>query len=98
MDTNVQGSADKAAQAVRRSERREVRNPILALPAAKRIEALPADAKAALRAILLEMREDARERAQKCWKAHKGAPALYWKCVAVYTGHIARVLLPRSAA
>jgi hypothetical protein len=85
---------ESAALTPARSNRRVVRNPLLALPAYKRLDALPEDSRAALRALLLELRTDARMRADKCWKTSKGPMALYWKCVAVYTGHIAKLLAP----
>lgn len=75
-----------------RSTKREVRNPILALPAAASIQALDPSARAALRGLLLEVQADARARAEKCWRTHKAPMAVYWKAVGVYAGHIARVL------
>jgi hypothetical protein len=75
-----------------RSAKREVRNPILALPAASSIQALDEPVRVALRALLLEIQADARARADKCWKTHKAPMAVYWKAVGVYVGHIARVL------
>jgi hypothetical protein len=75
-----------------RSIRADVRNPLLQLPAARAIAALPAESQAALYALLLELRDDARARAQHAWKTHKGPMALYWKCVAVYANHTSRLL------
>lgn len=75
-----------------RSQRADVRNPVLALPAAEQIKALEPAAKAALRAILRDLQLDARARADKCWRTHKAPMALYWKCVSVYSGHIAKAL------
>lgn len=46
----------------------------------------------ALRMLLLDLRRDASANAQKCWSAHKSPMAMYWKVVAVYAGHIARLL------
>lgn len=75
-----------------RSKRRDVRNPVLALPAVTRLNALDPSAKEALRALLLDLKADAQRRADECWRRHKGPMAVYWKCVAVYAGHIAKVL------
>lgn len=75
-----------------RSSRADVRNPILALPAAKEILELPAANRAALRALLLQLADDASDRAQKCWRTHKAPMACYWKAVAVYARHTARAL------
>jgi hypothetical protein len=75
-----------------RSNRAEVRNPILSLPAAAQLRDLDAPSRAALRAILLDLQTDARARADECWRRHKAPMAAYWKAVGVYAGHIARGL------
>ena len=75
-----------------RSTQAEVRNPVLALPAFAGIAALDPDVRQALRRLLVDLAADARERAEKCWRTHKGPMALYWKCVSVYAGHIARAI------
>lgn len=80
------------AGVVPRSSRAEVRNPLLALPAAKKLAALDPAAKAALRAVLLELRDDCRQRAEKHWRASKAPMAAYFKAVGVYANHTARVL------
>lgn len=74
-----------------------VRNPVLGLPSAALLQDLPADAKSALRAVLVGIRDEARVRADKCWKTHKAPMAVYWKCVAVYANHIARAI-PKGTA
>jgi len=74
-----------------RSNQADVRNPLLALPSAEAIRSLPEAARAALRAVLLDIRKDAQVRAEKCWRTHKAPMAAYWKAVAVYAGHTARV-------
>lgn len=75
-----------------RDRRVEVRNPVLALPASARLMALDAGSKAALRDVLIDMRDDARRRAAECWKKHKAPMACYWKAVSVYANHLARAL------
>ena len=75
-----------------RSARPQVRNPVLALPAAEQLRALDAPAKAALRAALLDLQADARARAEQCWRKHKAPMAAYWKATSVYAGHLARAL------
>lgn len=75
-----------------RSNRREVRNPVLALPATQRLQELSPLTRAALRGVMLELREDARERANESWRKHKAPMAAYWKAVSVYAGHLAKVL------
>ena len=74
-----------------RSNRAEVRNPVLALPAANSIADLPEPARAALDAMLREISADAQLRAEKAWRTHKGPMAAYWKAIAVYSRHMARV-------
>lgn len=81
-----------AGGAAVRSSRRDVRNPVLALPAAQRIQALDGESREALQAVLRELAADARERAEQSWRTHKAPMAAYWKAVSVYAGHLARAL------
>lgn len=74
-----------------RSSRADVRNPLMQLPSAAAIRRLPAEARAALRLLLLDMSQDARARAEHCWRRHKAPMAAYWKAVAVYAKHAARL-------
>lgn len=76
-----------------RSLRCDVRNPLLRLPAADRIAALPPDARLALAELLADISIDARARAESCWRKHKAPMAAYWKAVAVYAGHARRLAL-----
>lgn len=75
-----------------RSNRPEVRNPILALPCAAAVADLPQDSRLALRAILNGLADDAGRRAQESWRRHKAPMALYWKAISVYSRHIARAI------
>lgn len=75
-----------------RSASAAVRNPLLALPAVADLQALPAEAQAALKKVLKSIAADARQRAEKCWRTHKAPMAAYWKAVAVYANHTQRVL------
>lgn len=68
-----------------------VRNPVLALPASKRLSALPPEAREALAAVLKELSVDARARAQESWRRNKGPMAAYWKAVGAYATHLYRV-------
>lgn len=81
---------------VARSLRSDVRNPMLKLPAIARLDELDEQSRAALRAVLMDIRADAQVNAAKCWRTHKAPMAAYWKVVAVYAGHIARTLRPRQ--
>jgi hypothetical protein len=74
-----------------RSNRREVRNPVLALPSAKALRNLPPEAKAALRAALGEIAGEAARKAQHSWATNKAPMAAYWKAVGVYAKHIRAV-------
>lgn len=80
-----------------RASRAEVRNPVLALPAAARIQALEPEAREALRLVLLDLRDDARDRASEAWARHKAPMACYWKAVGVYANHLARALKRKAA-
>lgn len=75
-----------------RSNRAVVRNPLLQLPAAADLARLDPQSKEALRAVLGQLRDDARARADKCWLTHKAPMAAYWKAVAVYANHTRRLL------
>src|SRR3546814_5800799 len=79
-----------------RSARAEVRNPILALPAAARLAELSEKERETLIAILLDIKTDATDRANVCWKKHKAPMAAYWKAVSVYSGHIVRAIRTRQ--
>jgi hypothetical protein len=69
---------------------RHVHNPVLALPAAAKLQELEPSVRANLRALFIDMRDDARARAAECWRRHKAPMACYWKAVSVYANHIAR--------
>jgi hypothetical protein len=75
-----------------RSLRADVRNPLLQLPAARRLAELPPESQAALRELLDELAADARSRADLAWRKHKAPMAAYWKAVAVYAKHTGRLL------
>ncbi len=81
------GSRDRS-----RSSRADVRNPILSLPSIARLQGLSNATRADLCAVLLDLRQDAQGRADDCWRRHKAPMAAYWKAVAVYAGHLSRVL------
>lgn len=73
-----------------RSTQPEVRNPVLGLPSAQRLAELSPDARAAVAAVLMDIRAEARVKAEESWRRSKGPMAAYWKAVATYAGHIAR--------
>ena len=69
-----------------------VRNPLLGLPAIGELQELDQASREALRAVLVNLRDDCRARAEKAWRTHKAPMAAYWKAVAVYANHTARIL------
>ena len=75
-----------------RSLREDVRNPLMRLAAARKIQELPIESRMALKSLLLDLRRDAQARADESWRRHKAPMAAYWKAVAVYAGHTARLL------
>lgn len=75
-----------------RSNRREVRNPVLALPSVKRLDELSPEARAIVADILGDLVNDARARAQQSWVKNKGPMAAYWKAVGAYAHHFRRVV------
>ncbi|HEY1630841.1 MAG TPA: hypothetical protein VGF56_05965 [Rhizomicrobium sp.] len=64
---------------------------MLALDSAKRITGLPPEAKAAFRAVLMDLRKEAADKAQTYWKHNKAITAAYWKAVSIWAGHFARL-------
>lgn len=77
--------------AVSRSNLREVRNPVLQLPAAQRLLALDPATREILAELLGDLAADARGRAQESWRKNKGPMAAYWKAVGAYAGHVRKV-------
>lgn len=77
-----------------RSSAAEIRNPLLRLPAAQRLRALPPESRQVLADLLVELAHDARQRAEQSWARNKAPMAVYWKAVSVYAGHLHRVLRP----
>jgi hypothetical protein len=68
------------------------RNPLVALPAVEALRRLDPSVRTVLRSLLLDLRSDARQRAEKSWRTRKAPMAAYWAAVAVYAGHLARLL------
>jgi hypothetical protein len=79
-----------------RSARREVRNPVLALPAAQRIAHLPREHRALLGALLRDLAAEANAKGYECWGSGKAMMGAYWRVVAVYSKHLAHVIDPRA--
>lgn len=73
-------------------------NPLLNLPAARALLALDGSSRAALAALMLELRRDANVEAERAWKRRKGPMACYWRAVSTYARHVAHVLRRGTAA
>lgn len=69
----------------------DIHNPCLRLPSAQRIQNLPPEARDALRAILIDLRNESAAKAQVEWKRNKGMTAAYWKAVSIYALHLTRL-------
>ena len=77
-----------------RSSKPDVRNPVLSLPAAQRLQELPIESRQVVADILRDLSMDARTRAQKSWRQNKGPMAVYWKAVGAYATHLYRAVRP----
>ena len=80
-----------------RSAKAEVRNPVLKLPAARSVLALPVEQRRPLGILLRQLAFEAEVEAEKAWKRRKGIMAAYWRAVAIYSKHLARAIDPASA-
>lgn len=67
-------------------------NPLLRLPAAKKLLDLPPELRGPLQAVLRELREQADVEAENSWARRKGPLACYWRAVATYARHMAHTL------
>jgi hypothetical protein len=92
MEVLVLRSESGTARPVRREDRAEVRNPVLALRAFRRFGSLHPDAVQALAELLHEIHVEAGVRAEHSWRTRKAPMAVYWRAVSVYAGHIRRAL------
>ncbi|MGL4966144.1 MAG: hypothetical protein ACRC67_33295 [Inquilinus sp.] len=75
-----------------RSNRPEVRNPVLALPAMDRFRLLDAAQRQAVEGLLRDISRHAAAQAEHCWRRKKAPMAVYWKVVSVYAKHAARAI------
>lgn len=89
---DLQGGSAGPAHGGDRSNRPEVRNPVLALPAMDRFRALSPDQRQAVEDILREISSHAAGQAEHCWRKKKAPMAAYWKVVSVYAKHTARAI------
>lgn len=75
-----------------RSNLREVRNPVLALPAMKELQALDPDVRALVRRLIQDLRAQANVKAAASFATCKWMMFAYWKIVGVYANHVQRAL------
>lgn len=69
-----------------------LRNPVLELPSAAKLETLPPEAKAALAAVLADLAVEANAAAELAWSKKKGPMAAYWRAVSTYAKHLGRAV------
>ncbi|MEJ8837769.1 hypothetical protein [Ramlibacter sp. AN1133] len=77
-------------QGIVRASRIEVRNPILALPAAAALTSLGTKDRNALAQSLADLKRECAARALPAWHQRRTQAATFWKAASVYCGHIAR--------
>ncbi len=75
-----------------RSALATVRNPLLALPAMRRLQELPPEIRLRLRDLLREIAGNAAYRAESSWRHHKAPMAAYWRAVSMYANHTRKAL------
>jgi hypothetical protein len=88
MTTDPAGNEGQAP----RSTRAEVRNPVLALPAARILAAIDPDTRTVLALLLRDLQQDAWSKSRQSWDRRKAFTAAYWAAVATYAGHILRAV------
>jgi hypothetical protein len=67
-------------------------NPLLGLPAARRLLALSAHERSAVAAVLMDLRLEANALAESSWRRKKGPMAAYYRAVSTYARHLAHIL------
>ena len=73
-------------------------NPLLHLPAGRKLLALPDAHRGAIEDVMRELREQANTEAENAWRRRKGPMAAYWRAVATYARHVAHALSKGSTA
>ncbi|WJN72053.1 hypothetical protein OH687_38635 (plasmid) [Burkholderia anthina] len=67
-------------------------NPLLQLPAAHDLLALPIESRHAVASVLRALRTQANAQAEIAWSRRKGPMAAYWRAVATYARHLAHAV------
>jgi len=73
-------------------------NPLLNLPAGRKLLELPPEQRAPIEAVLRELRDQANTEAENSWKKRKGPMAAYWRAVSTYARHLAHALSQKDTA
>ena len=81
-----------------RSSAPDVRNPLLKLKSAAALRDLPWAARAAIRAVMVGVRAESQRRADAGWCVRRVHIAARWKCLAIYSGHVVKLLGPDARA
>jgi hypothetical protein len=77
-----------------RSARKEIRNPVLALPAVRDFLMLPAEERRHAGILLRRLAGEADTEALQAWDRRRAMQAAYWRAVATYAKHVARAVDP----
>lgn len=67
-------------------------NPLLDLPSARKVLALPPEQRQALEELMRDLRAKSDQLAEESWRKRKGPMAAYWRAVSTYARHIAHAL------
>lgn len=67
-------------------------NPLLELPAAQRLMALPREQRDVIEALMRELRAQADRKAELSWRRRKAPMAAYWRVTSTYARHVAHAL------
>lgn len=68
-------------------------NPLLTLPAGRKLAELDDESSRALEQICRELRAQANDQAETCWSRRKAPMAAYWRAVSTYARHVAHALM-----
>lgn len=67
-------------------------NPLMSLPAARRLAEIPPEYRALLVDLIAELRHQANQEAEIAWARKKGPMASYWRAVSTYCRHTAHAI------
>ena len=67
-------------------------NPLLNLPAGRKLLGLAKEDRERIEAVMRELREQANVEAENAWRRRKGPMACYWRAVATYARHTTHAL------